>query len=200
MGPDDLAANTRAVVAAARGTIILRVVTEWVGLVNQYGVGFPHTVAKHPTLLTQVWLHWDAGFYVSIARYGYAAGTRARARPPTGSPSPPCTRGGSGWSTGSPGLDWTTSAELLSTVALFVGLVALHRLAASFGGDGLGGTSVVMLLAFPTAFFLLAPYPESTALALVAVSWCAPARDGGWRPACARRAPPSPSTTWSSWP
>ena len=61
-----------------------------------------------------------------------------------------------------------------------MGLVALHRLAASFGGDGAGRRLGVLLLAFPTAFFLLAPYPESTALAFVAVSLVCARRGGGW--------------------
>ena len=57
---------------AAVGTITLRVITEWVGLVSQFGVNFPHEVAKRPSLLSQVWGHWDAGYYLCIAQYGYA--------------------------------------------------------------------------------------------------------------------------------
>ena len=46
-------------------------------------------------------------------------------------------------------------------------LAALHRLAVIHGDRDVGAASTMMLLAFPTAFFLLAPYPESLSLALV---------------------------------
>ena len=64
-------------------------------------------------------------------------------------------------------------------MALFVALTAVYRLATLDGGVGVAGTTVIMLLAFPTSFFLLAPYPEALALALVALSLLA-ARKGQW--------------------
>jgi len=65
-------ANKRAALVAALGTVGMRLVTEWVALVNKFGVNFPHQVARHPSLLSQVWGHWDAGYYITIAQYGYA--------------------------------------------------------------------------------------------------------------------------------
>ena len=162
--------NARALAVAAVGTIALRVITEWVGLVSQFGVNFPHEVAKRPSLLSQVWGHWDAGYYLSIAQYGYAGrvvGPGQAAHGIAFAPMYPWGIRAVHWVTP---LNWTASAELLSAGALFVALTALHRLASSFGGDDMGGASVMLLLAFPTAFFLLAPYPESLALAFVAVA------------------------------
>ena len=168
--------NARALVVAAVGTIALRVITEWVGLVSQFGVNFPHEVAKRPSLLSQVWGHWDAGYYLSIAQYGYAGRVVGPGQAAHGIAFAPMYPWGIRLVHGVTPLNWTASAELLSAGALFVALTALHRLASSFGGDDMGGASVTLLLAFPTAFFLLAPYPESLALAFVAVAL-----------ACARR-------------
>jgi hypothetical protein len=171
--------NNRALLVAAVGTVVLRVVTEWVGLVAQYGVGFPHVVARRPSVLAQVWSHWDAGFYLSIARYGYAGRVPGPGQAAHGIAFAPLYPVGVRLVHEVTSLGWATSAELLSAAALFVGLTALHRLAASFGDDDLGSASVLLLLAFPTAFFLLAPYPESLALALVAVGLLC-ARRGRW--------------------
>ena len=64
--------NQHGLLIALVGTIGLRVVSEWIGLVSQYGVNFPHEVARRPSLLSEVWGHWDAVHYLSIAQYGYA--------------------------------------------------------------------------------------------------------------------------------
>ncbi len=173
------AVNRRAVVVAAVGTVALRVVTEWIGLVSQYGVNFPHEVAKRPSLLSEVWGHWDAGFYLSIAQYGYAGRVPGHGQVAHGIAFAPLYPWGIRFVHAVTPFNWTASAELLSTVALFVALVALHRLAASFGGDAEGSAAAMLLLAFPTAFFLLAPYPESLALALVALALLC-ARNDRW--------------------
>ena len=54
--------NRRTLTVAAVGTIVLRAITAWIGLVSQFGVNFPHDMAKNPSLLSQVWGHWDAGY------------------------------------------------------------------------------------------------------------------------------------------
>jgi hypothetical protein len=75
--------------------------------------------------------------------------------------------------------NWLASAELLSAFALFVSIAALYRLASWDGGIAVGGASIILLLVFPTSFFLLAPYPESLALAFVALALVG-ARSGKW--------------------
>src|SRR5580698_2391660 len=65
-------ANRRGLLVGLIGTAALKLITEWVALVSQYGVNFPRQVIKHPMLLVQVWSHWNTAYYVSIAQYGYA--------------------------------------------------------------------------------------------------------------------------------
>ena len=64
------------------------------------------------------------------------------------------------------GFGWVASAELWSTGALVLGLAALIHLVSGIRNGPTADATVVLLVARPTAFFLLAPYPESTALAL----------------------------------
>ena len=162
--------NQHGLLIATVGTIGLRLVTEWVGLVSQYGTSFPHQVARHPSLLSQVWGHWDAGYYLSIAQYGYAGRTVGHGQAPGGIAFAPLYPTGIRLVHAVTFLNWEASAEFLSAIALFVSLVALHRLAVTHGGGDVGAASAMMLLAFPTAFFLLAPYPESLCLALVTLA------------------------------
>jgi len=178
-------ANKRAALVAALGTIGLRLITEWIGLVNQFGITFPHQVARHPSLLSQVWGHWDAGYYITIAQYGYAGRTIGHGQVANEIAFAPLYPWGIRLVHGLTPLNYLASAELLSALALFVALVAVYRLVTldgagkGDGGVGSAGTTVILLLAFPTAFFLLAPYPESLTLALVALSFLA-ARRGQW--------------------
>jgi hypothetical protein len=171
--------NRRALLVAALGTIGLRLITEWVGLVGQFGVNFPHEVAKRPSLLIQVWGRWDTGYYLSIAQYGYAGRTVAHGQAANGIAFAPLYPWGIRLIHAIAPLSWLASAELLSAVALFVSITVIYRLASWDGAGAVGGASVMLLLAFPTAFFLLAPYPESLALACVTLALVG-ARSGHW--------------------
>jgi hypothetical protein len=172
-------ANARSALIALAGTIGLRLVTEWIGLVNQFGVNFPHQVAKQPSLLNQVWGHWDAGYYITIAQYGYGGRTLTHGQVPHEIAFAPLYPWGIRLVHDLTSFSYLASAELLSALALFVALTALHRLVTLDGSLSAAGTTVMVLLAFPTSFFLLAPYPESLALALVVLSLLA-ARRGQW--------------------
>ena len=162
--------NRTALAVAAIGTIVLRAVTEWIGLVSEFGINFPHEVAKNPSLLSQVWGHWDAGYYLSIAQYGYAGRVVGHGQVAHGIAFAPLYPWGIRVVHAVTPFNWAASAELLSALSLFVAVAAVHRLASTFGGTGMGGAAATLLLAFPTAFFLLAPYPESLALACVALA------------------------------
>ena len=164
---------------AAVGTVGLRLITEWIGLVGQFGVNFPHAIARKPSLLSQVWGHWDAGYYLSIAQFGYAGRVVAHGQVAHGIAFAPLYPWGVRITHAVTPFNWLASAELFSALSLFVALAALHRLASLHGGGDVGGASAMMLLAFPTAFFLLAPYPESLALAFVALALVA-ARSQRW--------------------
>jgi len=172
-------ANRHALLVGAFGTIGLRLVTEWVGLVSQFGVNFPHEVARRPSLLSQVWGHWDAGYYLSVAQYGYAGRTVGHGQAANAIAFAPLYPWGIHLVHAIGPFNWLASAELLSALALFVSITALYRLASLDGGNIVGGASTIMVLAFPTAFFLLAPYPESLALAFVTLALVA-ARSGYW--------------------
>lgn len=61
--------------------------------------------------------------------------------------------------------DEVIAAIVVSNVACALGLVLLYRLAEDLGGKQMARSAVVGLAAFPTAFFLVAPYAESVLLA-----------------------------------
>jgi hypothetical protein len=171
--------NRRGLIVALAGTLALRLVTEVVGLVGRYGAGFPRLVVRRPGLLLSVWSRWDALTYLSIAQHGYAGRTVGHGQVANGIALAPlypwCVRL-LHWVTH---LSYLASAEILSAVALFVALATLHRLATQMGGQKIADSSILLLLAFPTAFFLLAPYPESLALTLTLLA-CVTARRGQW--------------------
>ena len=78
------------------------------------------------------------------------------------------------------GLDYLFASLLISTVALILAAITLHRLVMEEWRDpGLAGRAVTYLVFFPTAFFLLAPYTESLALLFSLVAF-RQARLGRW--------------------
>ena len=171
--------NQKGLLYAFVGTVALRLITEWIALVSQFGTGFPHLVAKKPGLLLTVWAHWDTGYYQSIAQFGYAGKTVGPGQAANGIAFAPLYPWGIRLVHDVTRASWNTSAELLSAGALFVALAALYRLVTIERNERVAGTTVLVLLAFPTAFFLLAPYPESLALAFVVLAFMA-ARQARW--------------------
>ncbi len=61
---------------------------------------------------------------------------------------------------------WLLAAYLVSNLALLAALVLLYRLTALEFSDSMARKAVLYLCAFPTGFFLFAPYSESLFLAL----------------------------------
>ncbi len=168
----------RPIAVASGGTVMLRVIAELIALVSAYGTSFPHLVARRPALLVDVFDRWDAGYYLSIAQHGYAG------RHPTAGQSPNAVAFAPLYPLGVravhlvSGAGWVLSAALVSTVALWAGLVGLHQLVTLDRGAA-AGTTVTLLLAFPTAFFFVAPYPEGLALATLVWAFYA-ARRNWW--------------------
>ena len=74
---------------------------------------------------------------------------------------------------------WLLAAYLVSNIALIVALVLLYRLTAREFSDSMARKAVLYLCAFPTGFFLFAPYSESLFLALAIGSLYA-ARTSRW--------------------
>lgn len=167
----------RPAVIALATTAMLRVTTELVALVAHYGVAFPHVVARQPGVLTDVWNAWDTGYYLTIAQHGYAA-SHAASIPKfiAFAPLYPALVAVAHTATGA---GWVVSGQLVSAAATVVAIAGLVHLTTPDEGISRSGTTVLLLVAFPTAFFLLVDYPESLALAVVVWSWIA-ARSGHW--------------------
>ena len=76
-------------------------------------------------------------------------------------------------------MDWVWASQVASALATVVGIAGLVHLADRDQGVQASNLAVTLLVAFPTAFFLLAGYPESLALAFVVWAFVA-ARAGHW--------------------
>ena len=125
------------------------------------------------------WQHWDADYYVRIARDGYRATLRQQPEASAFFPGEPfalrvahlvCR-------------NWTLSALAVSAVAGSVAVTALARLASyeRGGADGvLAERTVLYFVLSPFAVFLAAGYSESLFLAFALTAWLA-ARRGSWR-------------------
>ncbi len=167
---------------AVAATAVLRVVTTVVALVSAYGVSFPHVVARNPLVLANVWSHWDTGYYLAIAQHGYPSGSALHQHlgsvPPFAAfgPAYPVVVAAVHLITR---MDWVWASQVASALATMVGIAGLVRLADRDQGAQASNLAVTLLVAFPTAFFLLAGYPESLALAFVVWAFVA-ARAGHW--------------------
>ncbi len=169
----------RPVTIAVGATIGFRLVVTWVALVSEYTVSFPHLVARHPSVLWEVLAKWDGGYYLSLAAHGYPAHAASAAANHAGlafyafGPLYPALVAVTHAVTG---LAYEPSAELVSTAALAVALAAMWKLLDLDLGARAADAACVMLLAWPSAFFLVATYPESVTLAVVTVSFLAARR------------------------
>ncbi len=74
------------------------------------------------------------------------------------------------------GFGYITSGEIVSTLGLIVALAALWKLVDLEVGRQAADGACVLLLAWPSAFFLVATYPESVTLAAATVAFLAARR------------------------
>lgn len=111
-----------------------------------------------PNFSLEIWKQWDAIHFLNIAERGYddsiASGNAAAFFPGF----PLAVR-----FLNSTGIDLMASSLLVSLIGTVVASVYLYRLAEADGHDG--SRSVLALLLFPTAVFLVAPYSEALFLA-----------------------------------
>ncbi len=169
----------RPVTIAVGATIGFRLIVTWVALVSEYTVSFPHLVARHPSVLWDVLDKWDGGYYIALAAHGYPAHTTVAAANHAGlafyafGPLYPALVA---LTHGITGATYELSAELVSTTALVVALAAMWKLLDLDLGVRAADAACVMLLAWPSAFFLVATYPESVTLAVVTLSFLAARR------------------------
>jgi hypothetical protein len=152
-------------------TVGIRVILEGIGLVavSRTGITFDQAL--------QMWVRWDAGHYLRLAEVGYRRGT-----PPPDDPLfivffpgyPLVVR-----VVGYVVRDLVASGLLVSLAASIGAAYLLYRLVRLDAGHDEAWRAVLLLLAFPTAYFLAAPYTESLFLFAVLASVYA-ARTGGW--------------------
>ena len=151
----------------------------WIALVSAYGVQLPPRRGAPPSVLTQILAQWDAGYYLTVAQHGYP-GHAALAATQTGH------RAFYAFGPLYPLLvavvhgvfrfGYVASGEIVSTVGLAVALAALWKLVHLELGPRAADGACVMLLAWPSAFFLVATYPESVTLAAATLAFYAARR------------------------
>lgn len=106
-----------------------------------------------------LWHRWDTTWYLLIADVGYQADDRSAAFFPL---YPMLVRGIAPLVPG----NTIVAALMVSSLACIAALTLIHRLTTSALGIDDARRTVFYLLAFPTAFFLLAAYNESLFIAL----------------------------------
>ena len=117
-----------------------------------------------------VWARWDALWYARIAELGYAGRFgvddlpgQSGEPPATGFyPLMPLLMRVVGWLVGSP----LRAALLIANASLLLSLGLLVRMARKLVGDEAAVAAGTLLLLYPPAFFLSAPYSDSLGLAL----------------------------------
>jgi hypothetical protein len=157
-GSSGLAARLKAGVSPALETYVWSRVVIW-GAAALSAAWFE--THRHVAYGTSLWVRWDSGWYLSIARHGYASD-------PTNAPA---------FFPLYPGLirilgealggRYALAGLLISLVSCAIAFELLWRLARSrLGAEG-ASRAVLYLAIFPTALFLQAVYTESLYLMLV---------------------------------
>jgi hypothetical protein len=119
-----------------------------------------------------VWARWDSEYYLGIAEFGYSMRSEHVAFFPLypvliSSLAPVL------------GHDYVLSGVVVSSLAYFVALVYLFKLAAWEFGEEVAGRTILYLAVYPMALFLLAVYTESLFLAVTVAAFYH-ARRGEW--------------------
>jgi hypothetical protein len=123
---------------------------------NLAGATYPTPVARPDWLAPTT--AWDGSWYWWIAEDGYTADPRMTAFFPV---LPALLRAFDAVGIGTP-----AATLLITTVAAFVAVVALHELVADRLGAGVAWRTVVLFLVFPWSLFLYATYTEALVCAL----------------------------------
>ena len=166
----------RPLLIAVLGTLGFRLIVTWVALVSADGVVFPHLVARHPGILSNILNQWDGGYYIIPAEHGYplhsavhAVEISHRSFYAFGPLYPALIRIAHAVT----GIGYVTSSEVVSTIGLMVALAALWQLVHLDAGSKPADGACLFVLAWPSAFFLVATYPESVTLAAATLAFLA---------------------------
>ncbi|MGI8587842.1 MAG: hypothetical protein ACR2M0_09175 [Chloroflexia bacterium] len=105
------------------------------------------------------WSRWDSEYYLDIAEQGYST----RPQLAVFFPLYPMLLAGAAPLTGG---DYVLAGILVSSVACFIALFYMFKLAAWEFGEEVAGRSILYMAAYPMALFLFAVYTESVFLAV----------------------------------
>ncbi|MEA2683771.1 MAG: hypothetical protein QOK05_2099 [Chloroflexota bacterium] len=184
-GPTDPPARrgwSQALFAGLLGFLSFRVATELIGLIAAFRTAAPRRVLEQPASALEIWNHWDVGWFSNLARQGYLALGHVVSTGPNGyhdgTAFPPAMpflmRAG-----GIVGLSAEATGLVVSSAALVVALVLLFELVSLDHGARVATWTLVLLLAYPFAFFLGTAYAESLVLLGTVGAWLG-ARHGRW--------------------
>lgn len=164
-----------ALLTALVAVALFRLASGLVATFSAYGGATWSMLLHHPgQALLGPWDHWDWAYYRSIAEHGYGSYANGIYQDNAFAPAYPL---GIGALIRVLHIGTMPAGLLLSGASLVVACAALFKLAAEHGGDRGGRAAIVVLLAFPTAFFLAAPYSEPLSLAAVALALLAARRE-----------------------
>jgi Mannosyltransferase (PIG-V) len=128
--------------------------------------------------LISTWQRWDSRWYQQISQYGYHVGDGSEAFFPL---YPLVTRVVSTLAFGhDPGGNVVWAQLVVASVAFFFAVGLAYKLARLDVGPATAQLTVLLLVFFPTSFFLLAPYTESLFLALTLGSFYLARRGHPW--------------------
>ncbi len=178
--PTALPSEWRDSIRFGLGAVLLfRLATEAVVLVGLYGGSTLRAVLGDPGVLARPWQQWDALWNGAIAQSGFLSWSHM-VRPPhvfSSAAFLPVLPGLMHVTAVATGLSSGAAGLVVVTLALLAAAIGLHRLVEIDFGTRAARASVVLLLIFPTAVFLGAPYTEPLVLAEVVWAFLA-ARSG----------------------
>ncbi len=148
--------------------VVFRAVTAILVVAGLFGNEAVMQVTRHPgAALFTPWLQWDAQWQVAIAHSGYGIVIVGAHHTYSTAAFQPILPGLIAATERLTGLSSAAAGLTIATLAVAAGLVGLHRLVAVDYGLQAAGLTVILLLLFPTALFLGAPYAEPLVLAEV---------------------------------
>lgn len=164
-----------AVLTALVTVAVFRVVTLLLATAVAYHGATWSLLLHHPVdALLQPWWQFDATWWASIAQNGYGVISHGPYSDGAFAPAYPMAMRGAMWLLH---IGPLAAGFVVSTLCLLVAVAAVYRLIEQDDGHGAARTGALLLLAWPTALFLAAPYSESMSLALVALALLAARRE-----------------------
>lgn len=147
--------------------LAFRIAAEAVVLLGLYGLAAARAVAADPGALTRPWAQWDARWQLAIAQSGYLPLARVDQGTHVLSSAAfqPVLPGLMHVVAAATGVSVLVAGLVVTTAALGLAAVGLHRLVELDHGVRAARLAIVLLLAFPAAVFLGAPYAEPLVLA-----------------------------------